>query len=62
MKLRGKFNTLQVLDNIDIPRSFGGTGNHLEPITNSYPQYGSGGYPQAFTNSTILFNNIDWLR
>jgi hypothetical protein len=58
MGIRGEFDTLQIADDIYVPRSFGDTGNTLEPFTNSYPQYGLGGHYQLKTNSSIELSNV----
>lgn len=61
-RLRGEFDTLQVIDNIRIPLEKGGKGPFLEPITKSYPEFGTGGYRQVITNSEIKFRKIDLLE
>ncbi|WP_194212706.1 hypothetical protein, partial [Streptococcus ruminantium] len=58
-KLRGEFDTLQIIDNVYIPKEAGDTGTLLEPITSYYPQYGKGGYPQLKTDSMINFDKLD---
>ncbi len=60
-KLRGEFNTLQIMDNIYVPKAVGDTGDLLEPITSYYPQYGKGGYSQLKTNSVTKFNKVDMI-
>ncbi|MCB2309225.1 hypothetical protein LGL08_21900 [Clostridium estertheticum] len=54
-KLRGEFDTLQVIDDIRIPYNKGDAGDILEPITNAYPEFGKGGYRQVITDSRIEF-------
>ena len=54
-KLCGEFDTLQIMDNVYVPKEAGDTGKVLEPITSYYPEYGKGGYPQLKTNSVIEF-------
>ncbi|QHE54031.1 hypothetical protein [Pontibacillus sp. HMF3514] len=54
-KLRGEFDTLQVIDDMRIPYNKGDKGDILEPITNSYPEFGEGGYRQVITKSKIHF-------
>ena len=49
--VRGKtakvsFNTLQIIDDIGVPYG-------LEPITQDFPQFGSGGATQVITHSKI---------
>ena len=44
-KLRGEFDTLQIMDSAYVPKEAGDAGDLLEPITSYYPQYGKGGYP-----------------
>ncbi|MBY0425712.1 MAG: hypothetical protein K2Q22_08760 [Cytophagales bacterium] len=50
-----KFNTLQVIDNIQVPF---GRGNNpayaLEPIISTYPEFGRGGATQVITSSPIV--------
>ena len=58
-KLRGEFDTLQLMDNVYVPKEAGDTGKVLEPITRYYPEYGKGGYPQLKTNSVIEFKKVD---
>ncbi len=53
--LRGEFDTLQIIDDIRIPYEYGDTGTILEPFTESYPEFGAGGYRQVITNSWIEF-------
>lgn len=48
-----KFDTLQIIDNIQIPKTYWNTGSSLEPITSSFPSLGSGGATQAITNTPI---------
>ena len=57
-KVRGEFDTLQVIDDIYIPTTNGNTTNILEPIANSYPQYGTGGAQQYRVDKVIEFNNV----
>lgn len=57
-KLRGEFDTLQVIDNMYIPKAYGGDGPGLEPITRCYPEYGSGGYQQFKYDGLIKFKSI----
>ena len=54
-KLRGEFDTLQIIDDIRVLYEKGGIGPLLEPLTSSYPEFGTGGFRQAITNSKIIF-------
>ena len=47
------FNTLQLIGDLRVPYSNWNTTNILEPLTNSYPQYGVGGATQAITSTNI---------
>lgn len=61
-KLRGEFDTLQVIDNLEIPTSMGNTTDILEPITFAYPEYGSGGVAQLITKSKIHLRSVEDLK
>lgn len=61
-KLRGEFDTLQVIDDLDIPTSMGNTTDILEPITSAYPEYGSGGVAQVITKSKIHLRSVEDLK
>ena len=62
-RLRGEFDTLQVIDDMRIPRTFGDEGPDLEPFTTSYPQFGKGGEQQfIYDKGYIKFNKIDLLE
>lgn len=41
-KIRGEFDTLQVIDDIYIPTTLGNTTTVPEPFAVSYPEYGEG--------------------
>ena len=49
----GKFDTLQIINNITIPKGKWGTGFNLEPICKTMPQWGKGGGTQAVTSKFI---------
>lgn len=61
-RLRGEFDTLQIIDDIHIPLERGGVGPKLEPITRSYPEFGTGGYTQVKTSSNIIFDELKLLE
>ena len=58
-RTRSSFDSLQVIDDVKVPMSKGGKGTTLEPITNSYPEYGKGGYPQYKIDKIINFDSVD---
>lgn len=64
-KLRGEFDTLQVIDEMYVPKAYQDRGPGLEPFTRCYPEYGKGGYQQFKYNGIIKFVNVeiigDWL-
>jgi hypothetical protein len=54
----GSFDTLQLVDDLRIP-----TGSHMtsgipEPITSTYPEWGTGGATQAITNKAIIVDAV----
>lgn len=57
-KVRGQFNTLQVIDDLYIPLEKGGIGPRLEPITQSYPEFGNGGIPQLKVDKVLNFDTV----
>ena len=60
-KLRGEFDTLQIFDNVKVPRAHGDKiGETLEPLTKVYPEFGTGGYPQLITDKAknIRFRDV----
>lgn len=58
-KLRGKFDTLQVIDGMYVPKTYGDKGTELEPFTKCYPQYGKGGCQQFIYKGKIYFRKVD---
>ena len=58
---RASFDTLQVTDNLRIPFSNWNTGNTLEPLTFSYPEFGTGGGTQAITSQNIFADGFTLL-
>ncbi|MCF0126603.1 MAG: hypothetical protein HUJ68_12790, partial [Clostridia bacterium] len=61
-QLRGQFDTLQVFDGCFIPKSFGNTGEFLEPYTCCYPMLGTGGYQQYIYTGTITLDDVKLLE
>ena len=57
-KLRGEFDTLQVIDGAYVPKAYGGDGVELEPYTRSYPEYGEGGHQQYKYDGIITFREV----
>jgi len=60
--IRLEFDTLQIIDDIRIPRGLGGTALWLEPLTADYPAFGTGGATQAITSKSISISSIVELR
>lgn len=58
-KLRGEFDTLQVIDDMYVPKAYGDKGPGLEPFTRCYPEYGKGGCQQFMYKGKIYFKNVD---
>jgi hypothetical protein len=56
--IRVEFGTGQILDDISIPKGEWGKSNSLEPITQDFPQFGSGGATQATTSKPIVIDKI----
>ena len=50
---RVSFDTLDIIDDISIPKGKWGTADYLEPITKDYRDFGPGGVTQAVTYSRI---------
>lgn len=58
-KLRGEFDTLQVIDGMYVPKAYGDKGPGLEPFTCCYPEYGKGGAQQFIYKGNINFKNVE---
>lgn len=56
--IRG-FDTLQVIDEMYVPKTYGDKGPGLEPFTRCYPEYGKGGCQQFIYKGEIYFKNVD---
>ena len=62
-KLRGEFDTLQVIDDMRVPRTDGDKGPDLEPFATYYPQHGKGGEQQfIYDKGYIKFIKVDLLE
>ena len=48
-----EFDTLDHIDSISIPKENWNRGKNLEPVTKSFPVFGSGGATQVITNKLI---------
>ncbi len=57
-KIRGTFDTLQVIDDMYVPTTLGNTTTIPEPFTTSYPKYGSGGIQQFRVDKVISFQEV----
>ena len=57
-RLRGEFDTLQVIDDMYVPLESGGKGPGLEPFTRSYPEFGAGGAQQYKYDGIIHFDDV----
>ena len=57
-KVRGEFDTLQVVDEIYVPTTLGNTTDVLEPITVSYPEFGKGGVKQYRVDKVVEFSEV----
>ena len=57
--IRGKFDTLQIIDDIRIPNGKWGTASWKEPITKDFPNFGQGGATQAITNHSIILDELE---
>jgi hypothetical protein len=60
--VRASFDTLQLIDDLRIPKGQWGKADYLEPITKDFTEYGSGGATQAITNKPIYYNDLDYLN
>ena len=59
MKLRGEFDTLQIIGDMYVSKAYGGEGTDLELFTRCYPEYGKEGYQQIRCDGIIKFVNIE---
>ena len=50
---RISFDTLNIIDDINIPKGKWGTASYLEPITKDYRNFGPGGATQMITHSEV---------
>ena len=57
-KVRGEFDTLQVIDDMYVPTTLGNTTKIPEPFTCSYPEYGRGGIQQFRVDKEVEFRNV----
>jgi hypothetical protein len=60
-RLRGTFDTLQLEGDFSVPLENGGLGPNPEPLTTSYPEYGTGNRPQLITPQRLQFDKVDLL-
>ena len=58
-RVRGEFDTLQVVDEIYVPTTFGNTTDVLEPIAVSYPAFGKGGAKQYRVDKVVEFSEVE---
>jgi hypothetical protein len=56
--VRGSFDTMQVIDDVRIPKGNWGKADYLEPLTKDFPEFGSGGATQAITNKSIILDDL----
>lgn len=59
---RSSFDSLQIIDDIRVPYSYGNVGPDLEPITKCYPEFGKGGVPQYIVNKEVYFDSVTKLQ
>ncbi len=57
-KIRGAFDTLQVIDAMYVPTTLGNTTTVPEPFAVSYPEYGEGGAQQFRIDKVIEFLEV----
>lgn len=48
-----EFDTLQIVNDIRIPRGKWGSADYLEPLTKDFPDFGTGGATQAVTSNSF---------
>ncbi|WP_036870559.1 RHS repeat domain-containing protein, partial [Porphyromonas macacae] len=56
------FDTLQIVDDLEIPKRQWGKADYLEPITKDFPEFGRGGATQAITHKEIKVDKIESLK
>jgi len=61
-QLGASFDTLQIINDIQIPHGMYGTSSILEPITTDFPGFGVGGATQAITFSSLHIDSWWWLK
>lgn len=59
--IKVSFDTLRLVDDINIPYGNWGQATYLESITSDFPQFGSGGATQVITHSQIKIDSITQL-
>ncbi|MBV4476870.1 hypothetical protein [Pseudomonas botevensis] len=55
------FDTLPLVNDLKIPTGKWNTTTNLEPITNTFPEWGRGGGTQAITNQSIKIKDFGTL-
>lgn len=55
------FDTLQIAEDISIPKGKWGEADYFEPITKDFPEFGPGGATQAVTTKPIKIDSITHL-
>ncbi|MBD5546187.1 MAG: hypothetical protein HDQ97_02075 [Lachnospiraceae bacterium] len=58
-KVRGTFDTLQVIDDMYVPTTLGNTTSIPEPFAISYPEYGNGGIQQFRVDKVVNFLEVE---
>lgn len=61
-RYRVEFDTLQVVDDIQVPRGKWGEADYLEPLTSDYPEFGQGGASQIIFNNKVRVKEVVDLR
>ena len=59
--VKASFDTLQIVDDVEIPKGKWGKADYLEPITKDFPEFGKGGATQAITHKEIKVDKIEHL-
>lgn len=59
--MKASFDTLQIVDDIEIPKGKWGKADYLEPITKDFHEFGKGGATQAITHKEIKEDKIEHL-